>query len=96
MPKPTQKSNVPTPVYVCSNCGAPFHGLTTCPENAPRFIEARDKASHALLVRAAELQTEFWYALRKLESAVGFDIDDTADLANETIEHLRETAGKEN
>ncbi len=26
---------------LCSNCGAPFHGLTTCPEDAPNFIRAR-------------------------------------------------------
>ncbi len=37
MSKSTRKQEV----YLCSNCGGPFHGLSQCPEDSPRYEHAR-------------------------------------------------------
>lgn len=44
----------------------------------------------ALLEVAAEAQTAYWDALRKLEEALGVEIEDGRDLRNATIESLLE------
>ena len=39
---------------VCSNCGAPFHGFSPCPENSPKKIKA-DTEKAAEMARIGEI-----------------------------------------
>lgn len=58
------------------------------PENAPAE-PAIDKAECDRLLRiAAETQTAYWNALRELERAIGFEIDDPGDLREATVDEL--------
>lgn len=46
--------------------------------------------ARTLLLKMAMVQSELWDKSLELEKLVGFDIDTSNDLQEETIEHLRE------
>lgn len=64
------------------------------PEQDAADLAAMDKRDEQLLAEVVEKQHAFWDAVRALEQALGFDLDDSTDFDNQTIESLIETKGK--
>jgi len=48
----------------------------------------RSEKADKLLAAAVMAQAEFWKALRALEVELGFEVDDSFGLEEETVEHL--------
>jgi hypothetical protein len=78
----------PHSAHVAPEDGAADHVATPADE-APVAPAAVDKERCGeLLAIAARAQTGYWDALRSLESAIGFEIDDPGDLREATVESL--------
>ncbi len=65
------------------------------PAASTRIVTGQDARQNelddaALLTKCAELQSEVWQCLSKLEERLGIEIESTSDLTDTTIEHLLE------